>query len=194
MKMHAGFALLTLLALVAIAALPAGAQEAAPDQKDLIIIADPLMPAPPQSPPEAPGDRVDMLTNRIPLEIPPVPPGECTPSNTTAAALEDVILRSTKYGDSCISMLGYFDGLVFAPKRQTVENEVRTGMRREASAGLFGTPDIMKQISSSDSTRARVVGKVRYAVCTVAVTADDLDPTPEWCNIVIGVASFHPLR
>src|SRR5262245_56582904 len=103
MKMRDGLIVLVLAAF----ALPAAAQEAAPDQKDLVIIADTLLPAPPENSPEALGDRVDMLTNKIPLEIAPVLPGECTPANTTVAALEDVILHSTKYGDRYVSMLGY---------------------------------------------------------------------------------------
>ena len=86
----------------------------------------------------------------------------CTPENTTAVRLADLLTNAQPYADRCISTVGWISGYALfldpgdADLPHSVSNPASSGRR----AGLYGSEATMERVWALTTPRARVVGKL----------------------------------
>jgi hypothetical protein len=141
--------------------------------------------------PEAQEDNLVIIYGKWPAE------GQCTPENTTAVTCADLLRDTTAYADRCVSTVAWLDGRALFLDRDDTSllysnSNAAAATRR---VGLYGSESVMQKVFDTNTTRARVVGKIWDCE---DLHGENVVMVMGYCHYTggpfIGVSEFHPLR
>jgi hypothetical protein len=140
--------------------------------------------------PEAQDKDAVVIFGRWPSE------GACTPENTTAVAFADLLRNKTSYADRCVSTVAWLDFRALFLERDDLNlaNSNTTAVAASRRVGLYGPEALMQKVTSTNTTRARVVGKLWDCK---DLHGSNVMMVMGYCHYTggpfIGLSEFHPL-
>lgn len=123
--------------------------------------------------------------------------GDCTPENTTPITFADLLRDKASFADKCVSTVAWLSGRALFLDRDDLNlpysNSDKTAAARRV--GLYGPEHIMGRVFNTDTTRARVVGKLWDCE---DLQGSNVVMVMGYCHYtggpIIGVTGFQPIR